>query len=77
MFEPGSAAWWAAVKQFRPDLYTAFNPWERIITPQAVNQLLRGPGVKRHAFARAVTSPRILWKSEGMGLRCFQKMSGK
>ena len=40
MFEPGSAAWWAAVKQFRPDLHAAFNPWERIITPQAVRQLL-------------------------------------
>jgi ubiquinone/menaquinone biosynthesis C-methylase UbiE len=30
MFEPGSAAWWAAVKQFRPDLQAAFNPWERV-----------------------------------------------
>ena len=46
MFEPGSAAWWAAVKQFRPDLYTAFNPWERIITPQAVNQLLTDSGIR-------------------------------
>jgi hypothetical protein len=45
MFEPGSAAWWAAVKQFRPDLHTAFNPWERIITPQAVRQLLTDGGI--------------------------------
>jgi hypothetical protein len=45
MFEPGSAAWWAAVKQFRPDLHTAFNPWERIITPQAVRQLLTDSGI--------------------------------
>ena len=44
-FEPGSAAWWAAVKQFRPDLHTAFNPWERIITPQAVSQLLFDSGI--------------------------------
>src|SRR3954453_11143744 len=46
MFEPGSSAWWAAVKQFRPDLHTAFNPWERIITPQAVRQLLTESGIE-------------------------------
>lgn len=46
MFEPGSAAWWAAVKQFRPDLHAAFNPWERIITPQAVRQLLTESGIE-------------------------------
>jgi len=45
MFEPGSAAWWQAVKEFRPDLHTAFNPWERIITPQAVRQLLTDSGI--------------------------------
>ena len=46
MFEPGSAAWWAAVKQFRPDLHTAFNPWERIVTPQSVGQLLADSGIR-------------------------------
>ena len=46
MFEPGSAAWWAAVKQFRPDLHTAFNPWERIVTPQSVSQLLADGGIR-------------------------------
>jgi ubiquinone/menaquinone biosynthesis C-methylase UbiE len=46
MFEPGSATWWAAVKQFRPDLHTAFNPWERIVTPQAVRQLLTDSGIR-------------------------------
>src|SRR6476659_3631759 len=40
------AGWWAAVKQFRPDLHTAFNPWERIITPQAVSQLLFDSGIR-------------------------------
>jgi ubiquinone/menaquinone biosynthesis C-methylase UbiE len=47
MFEPGSAAWWAAVKQFRPDLHTAFNPWERITTVQAVRQLLTESGIDK------------------------------
>ena len=47
MFEPGSAAWWSAVKQFRPDLVAAFNPWERIITTQAVRELLTESGIER------------------------------
>jgi hypothetical protein len=45
MFEPGSGAWWAAVKQHRADLHSAFNPWERIVTPQAVGELLTDSGV--------------------------------
>jgi ubiquinone/menaquinone biosynthesis C-methylase UbiE len=47
MFEPGSAAWWTAVKQFRPDLHNAFNPWERINTPQALRQLLADAAVEK------------------------------
>ena len=46
MFEPGSAAWWAAVKQVRPDLVAAFNPWERIVTPQSVGRLLADSGIR-------------------------------
>src|SRR5262249_1219350 len=46
MFEPGSAAWWAAVKQFRPDLHAAFNPWERMVTAQAVGRLLTDGGIR-------------------------------
>jgi len=45
MFEPGSSAWWAAVKQFRPDLLPAVNPWERITTPGALRQLLGEGGI--------------------------------
>src|SRR6478752_5815166 len=46
MFEPGSTAWWAAVKQFRPDLHNAFNPWERINSPETLRQLLADGGVE-------------------------------
>jgi ubiquinone/menaquinone biosynthesis C-methylase UbiE len=46
MFEPGSSAWWSAVKQVRPDLLSAFNPWERIINPEAVRQLLTDSGIE-------------------------------
>lgn len=46
MFEPGSAAWWAAVRQFRPDLQPTVSPWERITTPAAVRQLLVDAGIR-------------------------------
>jgi ubiquinone/menaquinone biosynthesis C-methylase UbiE len=45
MFEPGSSAWWAAVKQVRPDLLPAVAPWERITTPVALRQLLADAGI--------------------------------
>ena len=45
MFEPGSSAWWAAVKEFRPDLLPAVNPWERIMTTDAMRQLLAASGI--------------------------------
>ena len=45
MFEPGSSAWWAAVKQSRPDLLPTVAPWERITTPDALRQLLLASGI--------------------------------
>jgi len=45
MFEPGSRAWWNAVKAHAPDLHSAFTPWERITTVEAVRELLAGAGV--------------------------------
>src|SRR6185437_3764579 len=66
MFEPGSAAWWSAVKQFRPDLVAAFNPWERIITTQAVRELLTESGIEQAEIAaedgqQALQSPDDWW----------------
>jgi ubiquinone/menaquinone biosynthesis C-methylase UbiE len=46
MFEPGSALFWQAIKQERPDLYRAFNPWDRITEPEALRQLLRVGGIE-------------------------------
>ena len=40
-----SAAWWDAVRAERPDLHTAFNPWDRITDPTAVRKLLSDGGV--------------------------------
>jgi len=45
MFAPGSAVWRDAVRRVRPDLHSAFNPWDRITTPQAVRKLFADGGV--------------------------------
>ena len=58
MFEPGSSAWWASVKRFRPDLHSAYNPWERIITPSAVRDLLAASGIAQaEVVAEAGSQP--------------------
>lgn len=75
MFEPGSAAWWAALKQFRPDLYNAFNPWERITTTEAVRQLLAESGIEKPDVVaedgqQALQSPDDWWAVvQGSGYR--------
>jgi ubiquinone/menaquinone biosynthesis C-methylase UbiE len=44
IFEPAYARWQTAIRQERPDLYSAFNPWDRITEPEAVRRLLRDGG---------------------------------
>ena len=46
MFEPASSGWLEAVRALRPDLYTAFNPWDRITEPGALRGLLSEAGVR-------------------------------
>jgi ubiquinone/menaquinone biosynthesis C-methylase UbiE len=46
MFEPGSQAFWLAVKEFRPDLVATVSPWERITRPDALRQLLSESGIE-------------------------------
>ncbi|MDA9438431.1 ubiquinone biosynthesis protein UbiE [Bradyrhizobium sp. CCBAU 51745] len=46
MFEPGSEAFWSAVKEFRPDLVATVSPWERITRPDALRQLLSESGIR-------------------------------
>jgi ubiquinone/menaquinone biosynthesis C-methylase UbiE len=48
IFEPAYARWQTAIKQERPDLYSAFNPWDRITDPEAVRRLLRDGGATKH-----------------------------
>jgi ubiquinone/menaquinone biosynthesis C-methylase UbiE len=46
MFEPGSQAFWLAVKASRPDLVATVSPWERLTRPDAVRQLLSESGIE-------------------------------
>jgi ubiquinone/menaquinone biosynthesis C-methylase UbiE len=45
IFEPAYSRWLAAIKQERPDLHSAFNPWDRITDVEAVKRLLLDGGV--------------------------------
>jgi hypothetical protein len=39
-------AFWRAVLQVRPDLYKAFNPWDRISNPGSLRYVLGKGGVE-------------------------------
>jgi SAM-dependent methyltransferase len=45
IFEPAYSRWHAAIKRERPDLHSAFNPWDRITDIDSVRRLLRDGGV--------------------------------
>ena len=45
VLEPGTSAWWNAVKEVRPDLVNTVSPWDRITEPQALRDLLREAGI--------------------------------
>lgn len=74
-FEPGSTAFWNAVREVRPDLYKGFNPWDRISDPPSVRALLHAGGVHEvEAVAEAgthpISSPQAWWSAVlGSGYR--------
>ena len=43
--EPANAAFWSSIKHVRPDLYKAFNPWDRINDPAGLRKILDEGGV--------------------------------
>jgi len=45
IFEPAYTRWLVAIKRERPDLHSAFNPWDRITDIESVRRLLRYGGV--------------------------------
>jgi SAM-dependent methyltransferase len=52
VFEPGATAFWEAIARERPDLVRVFEPWTRIDSPAALEELLRAAGVE-HATITA------------------------
>ena len=66
VWEPGSTGWWSAVKELRPDLRAAFNPWDRIADPAALRRLFAEAGVAEAAIVaedgrQALRSPEDWW----------------
>ena len=45
--EPANAAFWSSIKNVRPDLYKAFNPWDRIDDPVSLKKILDEAGVTK------------------------------
>jgi ubiquinone/menaquinone biosynthesis C-methylase UbiE len=45
VLEPGNTSFWSAIHAHRPDLYKAFNPWERIDSPRSLRAMLAQAGV--------------------------------
>ncbi len=75
IFAPAYDVWNEAVRKIRPDLYAAYNPWDRITTPEAVRALFRGAGVPRVDVApedgyQPLDTPEDFWTiALGSGLR--------
>ncbi len=74
-FAPVYAVWREAVRTERPDLYTAFNPWDRINSAEQLQQLMQDSGVQDAAIvpesgSQAFQSPQDWWTVVlGSGLR--------
>ena len=81
-FEPAAALFWDIVRGERPDLYRGFNPWDRIVRPDAVRTLLReggAEGVEAEVVqaSMAVRSVEDFWTvALGTGLRAIVEQLG-
>ena len=60
MFEPAYSRWMDAVERERSDLYSKFNPWDRITSVGAVSKLLQDGGV---------SDPQVVFESGSQLLR--------
>lgn len=75
IFAPAYEVWLAAVRRVRPDLYSAFNPWDRIATPDAVRKLFADASVRHVEVVaeegyQALRTPEDFWTiALGSGLR--------
>jgi ubiquinone/menaquinone biosynthesis C-methylase UbiE len=75
IWEPVYSVWREAVRAERPDLYNAFNPWDRITTPEQVHDLLQRSGIAQSKIdpesgEQPLRSPEDWWAIVlGSGLR--------
>jgi len=72
---PAYEIWLAAVRRVRPDLQNAFNPWDRITTPEALRKLFADSGVRNVEVVaeegyQELRAPEDFWTiALGSGLR--------
>ena len=75
IFSPAYELWLAAVRKVCPDLDSAFHPWDRISTPDAVRKLFLDAGIGQvdvipEAGYQALRTPEDFWTiALGSGLR--------
>jgi ubiquinone/menaquinone biosynthesis C-methylase UbiE len=53
LFEPANSHFWESVREVEPSLFKAFNPWDKITTPGALEDLLSRAGVEHPAVVAA------------------------
>jgi len=66
LFEPANTIFWDSVRAIEPSLFKAFNPWDEITTPQALQDLYSRAGVANPAALAApgqhhLDSPDRFW----------------
>ena len=75
LYEPVYANWWEVIQKERPDLYSEFNPWDRITDPRSLRQLLLDGGVPKAEVVteegkQVMRTPEDWWTiALGSGLR--------
>lgn len=65
-FEPANSLFWNAVREQRPELYKAYNPWDSVTTPAAVSELLAAAAladitVEPSTSSQPLSSPEDFW----------------
>lgn len=81
-FEPVYGQWKNEIKKVRPDLYIAYNPWDRISTPEQLYTLMEMGGtsnieVEEESGFQSLTDENDWWTiAMGSGLRWTIDMMG-
>jgi len=74
-FAPVYKEWQSEIQQVRPELHTAFSPWDRITTPDAVRKLFEDAGISGVSIEpeeghAVLITPQDFWTmAMGSGLR--------